>query len=63
MGLYEQLLIGVSKLVLNLSVEVIRGIALNTDLVPRVGVSRVVLDHVETDISLAVLVSSHFVAV
>ena len=63
MGLYEQLLIGVSKLVLNLSVEVIRGIALNTDLVPRVGVSRVVLDHVETDILLAVLVSSHFVAV
>ena len=63
MRLQEQLLIGVSKLVLNLSVEVIRGIALNTDLVPRVGVSREVLDHVETDILLAVLVSSHFVAV
>ena len=53
----------VSNLVYNMVDELIRGITFNTDCVPRVWVSRVVLDHVETDILLAVLVSSHFVAV
>ena len=51
----------VSNLVYNMVDELIRGITFNTDLVPRVWVSRVVLDHVETDILLAVQVCLPFV--